>query len=661
VTAAIDALLNRIGDERLADQIRATLTQERSREFGLVFEHHLPETVELPGMVIRPGVKVRMLPRRNSTEKVEPGIWLVAKINDQVADLVSLDGDQTAVRSAFDLVRVADFADPIYPGLEVTETCASGKPDDPWHVLIDAENYHALLALQFTHAGLIDTLYLDPPYNTGGDDWIYSDRHVASEDGFRHSKWLSFMERRLQLAKKLLKRSGVIIVAIGDDEHHRLRMLMDQAFGEQNFIADATWQGGTKNDAKFLGGGVDYMLIYASDKAFLQTSGTRWRETKGDFQALIDAGRRLWGEASGDYDTAVKLLAEWRAENKGILSASVIEKARFDRDGSLFKATDLSWPGGGGPRFDVLHPITGKPVQVPRRGWGATPEAIQEMIAQGRIIFGADHTSSARVKTPIEQTDLEVVKPSFYKDRRTSAQRLEKVLGDKRFPFPKDHEVLMRWIGLVTPPDGTVLDFFGGSGSTLEAVLRLNAQDGGTRQCILVTNNEVGSRREMALRKAGHRDGDPEWEAAGVCEYVTKPRIRTILTGIRPDGSPWADTVAGNIQFATLTYEDPALIELDMAFARIAPLLWLMAGARGYGIDAIPDTGWAMSRSYGVLFNLDRHEPFLEALTDQKIAFIVTDDEGQFQRVAAEIPPKCRAVRLYESYLRSFQLQNEGV
>jgi adenine-specific DNA-methyltransferase len=664
VSAATDALLNRIGDEHLAAQIRAALAQDRAREFGLVFEHHLPETVELPGLAVRPGAKVRMLPRRHSTEKVTADIWQVVGIADQVADLISLDGEQTATRSVFDLVRVADFTDPIYPGLELTEAVATGPADEPWHVLIDAENFHALKALQFTHAESIDTIYIDPPYNTGNDDWIYADRHVAPEDGFRHSKWLSFMERRLRLAWKLVKPTGVIICAIGDDEHHRLRMLLDQVFGEQNFISDVVWQGGLKNDSRYVSNGADYMLIYARAEASLRAAETKWRLPRPAQSEMLEAGRRCWADSQGEPALATALMKRWIS---GLLPGHPAKTNNrfyeFDQGtGRLFRKDNVSWPGGGGPRYDVLHPVTGQPVRVPGSGWRyPQPQRMQEMVDAGRILFGPDHTHYINRKLYLDEAET-VVAASVFDRKRTSANTtLKQILGDSRFPNPKDHTVLMQWIGLTTPAHGTVLDFFGGSGSTLEAVLRLNAQDGGARQCILITNNEVGSKQEAALRKAGHRDGDAEWEAAGVCEYVTKPRIRAIVTGVRPDGSTYPDTVAGNVQFATLTYEDPSLVELDLAFERIAPLLWLMAGARGHGIDAISPSGWGMCRSYGVLFNLDQQVPFLQMLTDQRIAFIVTDDEGQFQRVAAQIPPACRAVRLYESYLRSFELQNEGV
>jgi adenine-specific DNA-methyltransferase len=594
-----------------------------------------------------------MLPRRNSNEKVPADIWQVAQVIDQVADLVSLDGEQTANRSVFDLVRVADFTDPIYPGLEVTETLAYGTAVDPWHVLIDAENYHALRAMQFTHPESIDTIYIDSPYNTGNDDWIYADRHVAPEDDFRHSKWLSFMERRLRLAWNLLKPSGVIICAIGDDEHHRLRMLLDQIFGEQHFIANVTWQGGGSYMARHHAGGADYMLIYGKNAEKVG----RFLDPKPHAASMIGlvAGALRSGSTVEEAQTQLRTFVR---DNAKSMSEGLTRFINIDPNGMIFETADLTnrLPRPN-LRYPVTDPATGRVYEPPDNGWTVRKEVMDGLVADGLIAFG----NRPRKKKSLVDYMSEMPVPTFVHSRNTANATLLRILGEKRFPFPKDHTVLMRWIGMVTPKDGTVLDFFAGSGSTLEAVLRLNAQDGGRRQCILVTNNEVGSKQEKTLRKAGHRDGDEEWEAAGVCEYVTKPRIRTILTGIRPDGSAYDDTVAGNVQFATLTYEDPALIELDMAFERIAPLLWLTAGASGARVETIPAVGWAVVESYGVLFNMDRHAPFLEALTDQKVAFVVTDDEGQFQRIAAQITPACRAVRLYESYLRSFQLQNEGV
>ncbi len=185
---------------------------------------------------------------------------------------------------------VAEFREPIYPGLVSTGKVERGG-DKPFHTVINAENYHALQTLLFTHRGQVDCIYIDPPYNTGSADWIYNDRYVSGDDLYRHSKWLAFIERRLVLAQVLLKDTGVIIVAIGDEEHHRLRMLLDQVFGDQNFLADIIWQGSGKNDARYTAGGVDYMLVYAKSEEALAASGRRWREAKPGSRACGGRGQ----------------------------------------------------------------------------------------------------------------------------------------------------------------------------------------------------------------------------------------------------------------------------------------------------------------------------------------------------------------------------------
>lgn len=287
---------------------------------------------------------------------------------------------------------------------------------------------------------------------------------------------------------------------------------------------------------------------------------------------------------------------------------------------------------------------------------------MEERIREGRILFGRDHTTIPTHKTYLRDKATQVADSVFYSDRRSARTHLASLLGESRFPNPKDHTVLMRWIRLVTPADATVLDFFGGSGSTMEAVTRLNAEDGGTRQCILVTNNEVGAKEERKLRKVGLRKGDPAWEAEGVYEYVTKPRITAVVTGERPDGSGYADTVNANVEFFALTYESPWRVARGRAFDAIAPLLWLRAGARGRRIDVIPHTGWDVADMYAVIGDLDQTGPFLNdvaAAASVRVAFVATDDDRAFQSVCTALPEGVEPVRLYESYLRNFEIKGQ--
>lgn len=245
------------------------------------------------------------------------------------------------------------------------------------------------------------------------------------------------------------------------------------------------------------------------------------------------------------------------------------------------------------------------------------------------------------------------------------------LLGNRPFPYPKSlyavEDALRFFIG--GKPNAVVIDFFAGSGTTAHAVMRLNKQDGGNRQCIAVTNNEVAAKEQDALRKKGLRPGDAEWEHWGICDYITKPRVEAAITGKTPAGQPiqgdykfsddfpMADGFAENAEFFTLTYETPVGVSYQTAFARIAPLLWMRAGSRGRRIEELPAEGWGVADTYGMLVELDAASDFLNSAREAKelrIAYIVTDDERRFQALARHLPESVEPIRLYESYLTNF-------
>jgi adenine-specific DNA-methyltransferase len=251
---------------------------------------------------------------------------------------------------------------------------------------------------------------------------------------------------------------------------------------------------------------------------------------------------------------------------------------------------------------------------------------------------------------------------------------LRQLLPQRKFPFPKSLyavEDILRFF-VADKSTATIVDFFAGSGTTAHAVMRLNRQDGGHRQSILVTNNEVAADEQRALREAGLRPGDAEWERLGICEYITKPRIEAAITGRTPDGEPiggdykfaaefpMAEGLQENAEFFTLAYEAPLRVASHREFARIAPLLWLRAGSRGRRIDDI-SRGWDVADVYGVLADLDQTQDFLEAVATKDavaIAFIVTDEERLFESVAQQLPDHVEPVRLYEAYLRNFEIES---
>lgn len=666
----LDALVAQVEDQTLRSRLSREIELLRgSRQFGLVFDRHLPESVRLPEHPIRKGVRVAL-----RDESVPGQAQRVIRFTDNSRTVAVLDGEGGEV-PVEELVVIREFGEPVYPGLRSVERIANGSEDAPWHTVINGENFHVLQALRSTHREKVDLIYIDPPYNTGNDGWIYNDRYVDTNDRAKSSKWLSFLEKRLTIARDLLKPTGVIIVAIGEDEHHRLRMLLDQVFGTGNFLADITWQGRGKNDKRFTGGGTDYMLCFAKNQQVLVEEDARWVERRPGVAELREVARESFQRAVGEGQsrgsaaaTATKVVREWARANKGRYAGGLLAYQTVDDEGRVFQPTDLRSPN---PRpnlmYDLLHPVTGKPVKMHPNGWVYGRESMAERVDRGEILFGPDETTSPRLKRYLQAESTQVPLPSFAADRDGATKHLRSILGDQRFPNPKPIEVLMRWIGIVAAQDALVLDFFGGSGTTTEAVIRLNAEDGGTRQSILVTNNEVGAKQAKELRKAGHHLGDPEWEAVGVFEYVTRPRISTVVTGKRPDGSTYSDGLAANVEFLDLTYLDPGTVRRGREFQAIAPLLWLRAGAIGERIDSIPVTGWSLAPAYGILFDLDGLTQFAAAVADAAIGgaapillFVVTDSETEYQHAVERLPVGIETVQLYEDYLSNFTVNVEG-
>lgn len=657
----LDQAIEQIQDEALRARIAREVELLRgSRRFGLVFDRHLPESVRLPDHPIRKGVSVTL--RDESTTQT----WRVLRFTDADRSVAVLDGDGGDV-PVKDLLVIRAFGEPVYPGLRSVERIARGPRDAPWHVVINGENFHVLQALRATRRGKVDLIYIDPPYNTGNDGWIYNDRYVDTNDRAKSSKWLSFLERRLLLARDLLRPTGVIIVAIGDEEHHRLRMLMDQVFGPANFLSDVVWQGGRKNDSRYVSNGADYMLFFAKDETALAANEVRWREEKEGVRDVLAQGALVWAEAAGNEDAATAAMQAWfKAQPKDSPAQALSRNIWFLPDGTLCGDADTRSPSlRPNLQYDLPHPITGKPCRMHPNGWAYSRDTMERMISEGRIIFRDNEF--VRFKRPLQDSIGSVVQSVFDRQRTHAGRHLETVMGDKRFPFPKDHEVLMRWIRLSAPQDAVVLDFFGGSGTTTEAVMRLNTEDGGTRQSILVTNNEVGARQAKLLRRDGHHPGDPQWEALGVFEHVTRPRISTVVTGERPDGSRHSDGLAGNVEMFDVAYLDPGTVRRGREFAAIAPLMWIEGGATGVRIGDEPDAGWALTPFYGVLLTIDALAPFADAVSTAaadgcapSVVFVVTDSPTEYQQAVERLPIGVETVQLYEDYLANYTINVEG-
>lgn len=388
--------------------------------------------------------------------------------------------------------------------------------DTTRNLFIEGDNLEALKLLQESYLGKVKLIYIDPPYNTG-NDFVYDDDFAESstdyltrssqksETGDRlianteangrfHSDWLGMMYSRLKLARSLLSDDGVMIVAIGDHEHGNLRLLLDQVLGSENFIANVTWQGSGKNDARYTAGGVDYMLIYAKNERLLRSLDTRWKEPKPGIDEVEAVASRAWQQSGGDPAKATAIFRSGVKAIKADLEPAVFRYDQIDDEGRVFQADNITSPN---PRpnlmYEVAHPETGKAVRTPTNGWRYSRESMDELIAQGRVLFGPDETTSPRIKKFLAEQGDRVPYPTFTQSRMPGTKKLDALLDADVFDYPKDTAVLARWIGAITRdnPHAVILDFFAGSGSTGHAVMELNAADGGHRRYILVQLDEA--------------------------------------------------------------------------------------------------------------------------------------------------------------------------
>jgi adenine-specific DNA-methyltransferase len=692
-------------DERLAaDLKRETDALAERRAFGLNFERHVPEAVELPGRPVRKNDKVRCLPARGEAPTAENDrLWRVDAVytddGQRWADIVSMDDAAEAWSVVVDdLVVVAEFRDPIYPGLVSTGKVERGGPNKPYHAVINAENYHALQALLFTHRGKVNAIYIDPPYNTGAKDWKYNNDYVEGDDLYRHSKWLAMMERRLLLAKGLLNpNNSVLIVTIDEKEYLRLGLLLEQVFPEARIqmVTTVIAPGGSIRVSEFTRVNEFIFFVMLGRSTPVKTDNdmlfTDVRPVSANRSAIWNSLRRR-GAGNLRADSPSKFYPVFvRSSDGKVLGAG----SPLDR-GVSEVSTD--------PEVEAVLPI----LPDGREGrWELNRASFLERLAKGYVRAASRDADGSFIVQYLRNAEMEriesgelvsaglteqgyhrldysdtVLRSMFAKtvwnrtshDAGTFGSRVVKtLLGNRKFPFPKSLyavEDTLRFF-VANAPDALVVDFFSGSGTTAHAVMRLNKQDGGRRRSISVTNNEVAAEEQVALRQKGLRSGDPEWEQWGICEYITKPRIAAAISGKRPDGKPiagdyrfshefpMADGFAENVEFFTLTYEAPLRVSTNREFAKIAAFLWLRAGSRGRRIGEI-SAGWEVADVYGVIVDLDQSEKFLKAIDDAPSvthAFIVTDEDRLFEAMVRQLPAHVEPVRLYEAYLRNFEIE----
>ncbi|PWF27091.1 DNA methyltransferase [Ancrocorticia populi] len=693
--------------EELDPELRHDLEEEikplqQRLPFGLNFERHAPEAVELAGHPIRRGSKVRVLPSRRTNQEKDQRVWLVRDIHDQTADIAipNSEQDHTLQVALSDLVLVAEFRDRIYPGLRPDGVIENGDKK-PFHTVINGENFHVLEQLTFTHEHAVDVIFIDPPYNSRDRDWKYNNDYVDSDDLYRHSKWLAFMERRLKLARRLLKtEDSALIVTIDEKEQLRLGLLLEQTFPEANIQMVTTMtnkKGSTRNGAFCRRD--EYLFVLTFGDACVRASGDDMisPNNRGKPKTIWNSLLRRGADGSSRQESPNLFFPLWidHAAGKVVQIGDPIplgtdRKAVPPPDPSLRPAWPIRSNGSEG-RWQVSavklrDMLNNGTVRLGRFNSKTSSYAVNYLKRQqlddlraGVLVrTGTDEQGAGQFEYPLGAQVSSEPGTIWVRDSHDAStygtNLLSKFLPRRRFPFPKSLyavEDTLRFF-VKDKPNALILDFFAGSGTTAHAVMRLNKQDGGRRQCILVTNNEVSAAEQTQLQQSGFRPGDREWDQWGICDYVTKPRIRAAITGRTPEGSkvegsykfvdefPMEDGFEENAAFFTLTYESPWMIGNDKAFASIAPMLWLRAGAIGERIDSLTE-GFAVTESYGVLRDLDMSADFISKLREQEnlqVAFIVTDDEGRYQQVSDEIP-EIETVRLYEEYLRNCEITGD--
>ena len=705
----LDGLLSRVDDPALRADLRAHIARLRAkRTFGLVFESHLPERVRLPEHPVQAGAfvvhrddnksatyQVRRVRNGKATVRMARHFDGSAMSEAELAEVVDEEVDVEA------LVVIADFGQPVYPGLRRLGSVERGG-DKPFHVAIKGENHHVLEALQFTHAGKIDCIYIDPPYNTGASDWKYDNNYVDDSDAYRHSKWLAFMERRLQLAKRLLNpQRSALIVTIDEKEYLRLGLLLEQVFVGERI----------------------QMVSIGVNPAGVARRGGFSRSDEYGFFVMIGAAAPERLELSADWVSAkgrtFKGEIRWDLLRRSGTNATRIDRPKMfypvyiDDSGPRFHSVGDPLPKGRSrpPAVDGTTAVLPMRRDGSEGNWQLSPEELRSRISQGRVriggskakgyviyyLKGGEYQKIVDGTYPIvgynpdgsliagrnEPTGAMAVATTQWRvpshdSTQYGSRLLSTLLTDRRFPFPKSLYAVEDAIRFFVKanPNSIVLDFFAGSGTTTHAIARLNRQDSGRRQSIVVTNNEVSVNEATALKAQGHRPGDPEWEALGIFEHITRPRITAAITGRTPEGEPikgeykftdefpMEEGFDENVEFVELTYLDPNDVELGRAFDGVAPLLWLRAGARGPVLslaECTDDDGnrkpYAWSPVYGILFDPDRWRRFVADLPEAATTvFVVTDSQATFSGVAAELPSSLDVVRLYENYLSTFRI-----
>lgn len=693
--AILDELVTQIENPDLRARIAAEVEKlAKQKKFGLVFEEHLPECTPLWDIPVKKGSKVALKAGQVSD------FYTVLKIEDGVATCLNKDKSATVQFNVDELVCVAEFGEPIYPYLKPIDTVCNAPDSDLWHTLIEADNYHALQLLEYLYAGKVDCIYIDPPYNTGARDWKYNNDYVDNSDQYRHSKWLSMMQKRLNLAKKLLNpNDSVLIVTIDEKEYLHLGCLLEEMFPEARIQMISTViarNGSQRRDAFSRANEFIFFVQFGSCVPSPLKLSNEW-SSNGESSIMKEGFQ--WGSfvrqgANGQRRARPNLFYPIFVTADGKKFVGVGDPLPLDVDRNTVippEGTIAIWPihtdGSEGTwgysnegAVDLQRRGFLRLGKLTKRGMGISYAAsgAQKKIESGEIpVKGRRDDGSWIIDTdnvnaeflPITQWNIQSHDATYY-----GTNILAAIIGKGKFSFPKsiyaEHDTLRFFVA--NKPDALIVDFFAGSGTTLHAVNLLNAEDGGKRRCILVTNNEVSDDEAKEMTKRRLQPGDAEWEKLGIARYVTWPRTVCSIEGHDVNGNPLKGNYIGsdrpmangfkaNAAFFKLGFLDKNAVALGRQFKEMLPTLWMKAGAHGscptIG-EETPDMLILPENKFAVLVDERQYMEFagkLESHPEIETVFIVTDSESGYRDMISGLDVKA-SYQLYRDYLDNFRI-----
>ena len=688
--AELHELIETIENPELRAQIaEAAKRALKHKQFGLVFEEHLPECTPLYDIPVRKGLKVSV---RNGKANET---YTVLEIDNGIATCLPKNGKEAVQFAVADLVTTAELGDPIYPCLKPLGEVCNAPDSDLWHTLIEADNYHALQLLEYLYAGKVDCIYIDPPYNTGAKDWKYNNDYVDGTDEYRHSKWLSFMQKRLQIAKKLLNpKFSALIITIDEKEYLHLGCLLEELFPDARIQMISSVINPHGANRKDLFARVEEYIYYVFLGAASVCQGQNDMLNPEEKTTRDTWARLLRGGSSGlraNTPNQYYPIFIREADGKYIGVGEVIPLGKSIADVEIPEGCFALLPTGS----------DGK-----ERCWGLTVESFREKIKHGYIKFGPYkkgskyralyHLQSGTIKA-IENGEMDVLgtnddgtlivgtleKPkrpvsmwvqTSHDARVHGSMLLNSYFPDIRFSYPKSLYAVKDAIKFIIRdnPTALVVDFFAGSGTTLHAVNLLNAEDGGNRRCIMVTNNEISAKERKGFEARGIQQGDPEWESRGIARYVTWPRTVCSIEGHDVNGNPlkgnyigsdipMADGFKANAAFFKLQFLDKTKVSLGMQFKELLSTLWMKAGAIGKCpvIDeCVPDMLILPENKMAILNDENRFGEFAEQLAQHleiEVVYLVTDYESSFVAMTQALRGK-KTYQLYRDYLDNFRI-----